>query len=304
MVATLAVTGGTGFVGQSLINIALARGWHVRALTRRPQNPRAGVTWVLGALDQIDALVELATGADAVIHVAGVVRAEDRQAFERGNAAGTLAMVEAAKRARVQRFIHVSSLSAREPGLSDYGWSKAKGEAIVQSSGLDWTIIRPPGIFGPGDTEMLDVFKMARTGIVMMPPRGRASWIEVSDLARLLVSTVTDRESVAQLYEADDGADNGWAHDDFAKAIGWAMGSRVTVMHMPRFALSLASRLDRLFRRSNARLTQDRVSYMCHTDWVVDAVKRPPASLWEAEVATRSGLKATARAYRQQGLLE
>lgn len=303
MVATLAITGGTGFVGQSLITSALARGWHVRALTRRPQNPRTGVTWVLGALDQSETLVELATGADAIIHVAGVVRAEDRLAFERGNAAGTMAMVEAAKRARVQRFIHISSLSARAPDMSDYGWSKAKAEAIVQASGLDWTIIRPPGIFGPGDTEMLDVFKMARTGFVMMPPRGRASWIEVSDLARLLISTVTNGECVAQLYEPDDGACSGWAHDDFAKAIGWAMGSRVTVLHMPRFALSLASRLDTLFRRRNARLTQDRVRYLCHPDWVVDASKRPPVKIWEPEVATRSGLKATARAYRQQGLL-
>jgi uncharacterized protein YbjT (DUF2867 family) len=302
-VPTLAITGGTGFVGRTLISLALAKGWHVRALTRRPQNPRAGISWVTGALDQPQSLDEMVAGADAVIHVAGVVRAEDRASFEHGNATGTLAVVEAAKRGRVSRFIHVSSLSAREPHLSDYGWSKAKAEAMVQASGASWTIVRPPGIFGPGDTEMIDLFKMARSGFVVMPPRGRASWIEVSDLCRLLLALVPDTDSIGQCYEVDDGAQQGWSHDGFAKAIGWAMGRDVTTLHMPKRALAIASRIDRLIRRGDARLTQDRVSYLCHDDWTIDPVKRPPETLWQPEVSTRSGLKATARAYRQDGLL-
>ena len=71
----LAITGGTGFVGKRLIDRALADGHHVRALTRRPQPARAGVTWIAGALDDLDGLAALVAGVVAVIHVAGVVKA-------------------------------------------------------------------------------------------------------------------------------------------------------------------------------------------------------------------------------------
>ena len=88
----------------------------------------------------------------------------------------------------MRRFIHVSSLSAREPALSDYGWSKAKSERLVAASGLDWTIIRPPAVYGPGDRETFELFKMARRGIVALPPRGRFSVIHVEDLCRLILA--------------------------------------------------------------------------------------------------------------------
>lgn len=299
----LAITGATGFVGKTVIRLALDRGFAVRALTRRPQEEREGVTWIDGALDRPDSLRTLAAGSDAVIHIAGVVNAPDRAGFEAGNAHGTLAMVEAAHAAGVRRFIHVSSLAAREPDLSDYGWSKARAEQMVAASTLDWTMVRPPAIYGPADTEMLDLFKMAKRGFVVLPPDGRLSVIEVSDLARLLLALMPDRESTGLIYEADDGLEGGWTHKGFARAIGWAVGKRVTALSAPKPLLRFASRVDRTIRRSRAKLTQDRVSYFIHPDWVIDPAKRPPPALWEAQVNTRAGLKATAAWYRRKGWL-
>jgi nucleoside-diphosphate-sugar epimerase len=295
-VKTVALTGGTGFVGKTLIRLALADGLQVRALARSPQEPMPGVAWIRGA-----ALRDLAKGSDAIIHAAGVVNAPDRAAFEAGNVAGTLAMIEACKAAGVERFIHVSSLAAREPQLSDYGWSKAKSESIVTASGLDWTIVRPSGVYGPGDTEMLDMFKIARSGWLIMPPAGHLSVIEVSDLARLLLAVVPYADSRAQTYEADDGEIGGWTSLSFAKAIGWAVDKRVTVVHTPAALLRGLARLDKFTRRSKAKLTVDRAAYLCHPDWTVDPAKRPPAKLWEPQIRTRAGLKATARAYRAAG---
>lgn len=301
---TLAVTGGTGFVGKTLIRLATAQGLRVRALTRSPQPPQDGVEWISGALDQPDALQALMRGSDAAIHVAGVVNAPDRAGFEAGNVGGTLAMVEAAHGAGIQRFIHVSSLSARKPDLSIYGWSKAKAELIVQASGLDWTIVRPPWIYGPDDRDTLDLFKMARRGFVLLPPEGRISVIEVSDLARLLLAIVPDADTRAQVYEADDGKDGGWSHTGFGRAIGWAVGRRVATFSAPAAVLDVAARLDRLIRGSGAKLTADRVRYFCHPDWVVDPDKRPPLALWQPQVSTFDGLKATAQAYRDAGWLK
>src|SRR5687767_595612 len=152
----LAITGGTGFVGSHLLRTALGAGHRVSALTRRPQSVRNTLSWVEGDLADRAALARLVEGADAVIHVAGVLNARDRAGFEDGNVAGTLAMLAAATAAGIRRFVFVSSLAAREPELSMYGGSKARAEALVESSGLDWSIVRPPAVYGPGDRETLE----------------------------------------------------------------------------------------------------------------------------------------------------
>lgn len=299
----LAITGGTGFVGRTLVRHAAMRGHQVHALTRRPQPALKNVQWIDGALDQPDRLKTLVEGTDAIIHVAGVVNARNRAGFAAGNVEGTLAMVEAAKAVGVNRFIHVSSLAAREPDLSDYGWSKARAEQIVAASGLEWTAVRPPAVYGPGDTEMLDLFRMAKRGVVMLPPGGRLSVIEVSDLSRLLLTLVNEPETLAEIYEPDDGVEGGWSHVDFGRAIGAAVGKRILTFAAPKPMLRAASSVDRLFRRSRAKLTVDRVNYFSHPDWVADPARHPPAEIWSPHIDTVAGLKATANAYRAAGLL-
>src|SRR3546814_15241552 len=101
------------------------------------------MSWVDGALDRPEILEKLAAGADAIIHIAGLING-DRKAFETVNVGGTAAMIDAARKVGLRRFIHISSLAAREPELSAYGASKAKSEKLVAASGLEWTIIRPP----------------------------------------------------------------------------------------------------------------------------------------------------------------
>lgn len=296
---TIAVTGATGFVGQALLDQAAVQGVPVRALTRKPQGPRAGTDWIEGDLDDRAALRRLLSGAEAVVHVAGVVN--DASQFERGNVIGTLNVIEAARDQGVARLVHVSSLSAREPDLSGYGASKARAEKLVMASGLDWTIVRPPGIYGPRDTEILDMFRMARWGLMPMPPReGRASYIHVDDLSRLLLALVPGGEAVTHhIFEPDDGRANGWGHYEFARAIGRAMGRRPRVVHLSRAWLERAARADGFVRRAKAKLTLDRAGYMSHPDWVVSQGALPPPALWEPRIPTREGLKATAEWYRK-----
>jgi nucleoside-diphosphate-sugar epimerase len=301
---TVALTGATGFVGRVVLDRLIEAGWQVRALTRRDQPKRAGVTWVPGSLDDTASLATLCERAGAVLHIAGVVNAPDAAGFEAGNVTGTANMLAAAKDAGVGRFVHVSSLSAREPQLSIYGASKLRGEKLVGTSMLDWTIIRPPGVYGPGDTEMFDMFRMAAKGFVLLPPKGKVSLIHVDDLARLLVALLPAHDdATARIFEADDGVAVGWSHEAFARAIGWAMGRRVTALHAPRWLLNLAARGDRLFRGRKAKLTPDRASYLSHPDWTIDRRAAPPAALWTPKVETRAGLKETARWYHAQGWL-
>lgn len=299
---TLAVTGGTGFVGQHLLKMAIARGYDVRALTRGWKPPEDRIHWVNGALDRRDSLLKLVDGADAVIHIAGLISGS-RQAFEAVNVTGTAAVIDAARVAGVRRFVHISSLAARESGLSDYGWSKARSERLVMASGLDWTIIRPPAVYGPGDRETLELFKWARRGFVALPPKGHFSIIHVEDLCRLILAVIDEPETHAETYEPDDGTASGWHHRHFARTLGRAFGKRPATLHLPRPILHFFSQVDRLLRRDKAKLTADRVRYFCHPDWVVTAERRPPEALWRPEIGTPGGLRATADWYRSQGWL-
>ena len=299
----LAVTGGTGFVGGRLLTLAADGPHSIKALTRRPQPPRAGVEWIEGALDHRDALHRLVHDADAVIHIAGVVNAPDAPGFEAGNVAGTLSVLAAATAAGVRRFVHVSSLAGREPKLSLYGASKARGERLVTGSGLDWAVVRPPAVYGPGDREMLELFKAASAGIMPLPPAGRLSLIHADDLARLLLRLAEPRTPSRITYEPDDDHPGGYTHKEFARMIGAAAERRPLLFHVPAAVLRAAARIDRAVRRERAKLTPDRAAYFSHPDWVSDPSRKPPPELWRPEVPAPRGLAETARWYRQNNWL-
>ncbi|OYZ42525.1 MAG: epimerase, partial [Novosphingobium sp. 16-62-11] len=105
-------------------------------------------------------------------------------------------------------------------------------------------------------------------------------------------------------FEPDDGSPGGWSHNDIAKAIGMAVGKRVTPLNLPAGMLRLGAKLDLRFRGKGAKLTLDRVGYMCHPDWRVGEGAQPPPHIWTPQVETRMGLHATAAWYRDAGWLK
>ena len=299
----LAVTGGTGFIGSHLLDAALVNGHQINALTRREQQAREGVTWIVGDLSSRDALEQMVRDADAVIHLAATISAPTAAAFQEGNVTGTLAMLAAATAGGVQRFIHVSSLAAREPKLSLYGASKERAEELVMGSGLDWAIVRPPAVYGPGDKETLELFRMAKLGLMLMPPRGRVSVIHVDDLARLLLALAAAGAPSNCMIEPDDGRTGGWSHREFAKSLADAVGTKAAVVSSPGILLRLAARADQLLRGEKAKLTTDRAAYFSHHNWVVEPKRGAPPDLWKPQISTASGLKSTAEWYKANGWL-
>ena len=290
---TLAITGGTGFVGTRVLFL---HDGQARVLARRPQQPRRLVWWVAGDLADPAALARLCDGATAVIHIAGVVNAPTRADFDTGNVAGTAAMLAAAKQAGVQRFVHVSSLAAREPRLSMYGASKAAAEQLVMASDLDWVIVRPPGVYGPGDREMLDIYRLAARGLYVAPP-GRISLLHVDDLATALLALTGGGPSHTVL-EIDDGAANGYSHSEFARAIGAALGKTPLTVPLPLSMLHLAARLG-----LSAKLTRDRAAYIAHPDWVARGSNTQLVELWTPRFDVAAGIADTVTGYRAKGWL-
>ena len=299
----VALTGATGFVGQAVLDAAERKGIEVRALTRRPQSPRDGVTWVEGNLGDTGSLMQLCQGAHSVIHVAGLTNTPSPAEFAEANVTGTRRVLHAAKRSDVPRFVFTSSLSAREPSLSLYGASKANAEAHLEASGLDYTIVRPPAVYGPRDKDMFELFRAAKYGVVPVPPMGHTSIIHVDDLAECLLALAPAGTASGALLEPDDGRAGGYEHGQMAKLIGEAMGKHVFAPHLPAFVLGLGAKIDRLMRGDQAKLTTDRVGYMVHPDWVCSPDRAVPQDIWQPRISGPEGFEQTARWYKREGWL-
>ena len=103
------------------------------------------------------------------------------------------------------------------------------------------------------------------------------------------------------VLEPDDGTSGGWDHRDFARAIATALGVKALSLSLPPAILSFASAVGRRVGGPLAKLTADRVRYLVHPDWTSHAP--PPAALWRPGTTTTAALAATARWYREHGLL-
>ena len=161
------VTGGTGVVGEGAIEALLERGHEVRLLTRHADAdarrwPR-GVEAREGDVASAASVRGAATGCDAIVHVAGIEEETPPDAtFEKVNVLGTRHVVAEAERARVRRLVFVSSLGA-DSGRSDYHKSKRRAEQSVRGCARPWVILRPGGVYGPGDSNLSVILKMVRT---------------------------------------------------------------------------------------------------------------------------------------------
>ena len=159
------VTGGTGVIGAGIIPELQANGHQVRVLSRHADEDAKrwkNVEPVAGDVADINSLRGSCTTCDAVIHVAGIAMEHPPEVtFQKVNVEGTRNLVAEAERSGIGRFVFVSSLGA-DHGSSDYHRSKREGEEIVTKSTLDWTIVRPGSVYGPGDEVISNILKMVR----------------------------------------------------------------------------------------------------------------------------------------------
>jgi nucleoside-diphosphate-sugar epimerase len=301
-VALIALTGGTGFIGQRLIPILIAQGHEVRALTRKVQDALIGVTWVEGDLDNKDALAQLCTGCESVIHMAGVIKGLNAADFERGNVSGTANILAAAAAAGASRFLYISSLAARAPKLSHYSRSKAAAEDIVRDALLDWTILRPPGVYGPGDRETFALFKAARGALLPIAAgKQRMSWIYVDDLCAAILAALAPALR-HQMVEVDDGA-GGYTQRQFAIAIAKSVGGSPAIIALPKFIILAVAVVHQLLGRYKARavmLTPSKVGEIFYDDWTVHDRVLTKLTGWRPQVTLAIGLKQASSWYKTQ----
>ena len=203
------IAGGTVFVGTAMGHHLAARGHELVLLARTPAavgGPR-GARVVKGDVFSPD-LADHMRGCDAVINLIGIIRAFPARGitFEKLHVEATRAMVDAAKKAGVRRYLQMSTNGVRPDGVSEYQRTKSRAEAYVKASGLDWTIFRPSLIFGdPGEKiefckQLLLNFRAAPVIPVFGGGNYRMQPVNVDDVARAFGGAVEKPETAGRIF--------------------------------------------------------------------------------------------------------
>lgn len=302
---TIAITGSTGFVGAAVARRLTAAGYRIQALVRpnsihkKPSDISA--RWIEGDLDSADSLKQLVSGADAIVHCAGAVRGATRAQFSRVNADGLERLLRATiDQTPSARFLLISSLAAREPGVSDYAASKRQGEALLAEAAgpLSWTIYRPCAVYGPGDREIMPLLNWMAKGIapVLGEGTGRFSLIFVEDLANAVADWLNHDRCRSGTYELHDGHPGGYTWHDIIDASRHLRCKAVLRLRIPIMVVKLLAAINLWAARTIGyapMLTPGKVDELSHPDWVCDNTRLNRATGWSPRVSLPEGLRLT-----------
>ena len=234
----IAVTGATGFVGRHITTVLVRRGHAVRAVVRNPSQARAleslGVEFVPGDLADAAALTTLTRGANAVVHLVGIIVETGRATFHSVHVEGTRRMLEAAHRAGVSRFVHMSAVGARnEPGATPYHRTKWQAEKLVRTSGLSHAVFRPSIISGPESAPIRTIARLHRWSPVV-PVFGDGRFptqpVWVQDVA-LAFALAVEQPALSGSFEL--GGPEVLTYEEFLLAIGRAARHPRPLAHVP-----------------------------------------------------------------------
>lgn len=276
-------------------------GFQVRALVRnrvKASNLVAqGVALIQGDLEDTSALQQLVTDCAFVIHSAGAVRGNSQSAFDRVNVAGTLALLNAIEaQPSPPRMLLLSSLAAREPQLSWYAHSKCDGEKLlIQASDLEWIILRPPPVYGPGDQEMLPIFQWMQRGVALIPgsPDARLSLIHVSDLVDAIVVCLQSEGAIRQVLVLCDGKDGGYSWRELANIGADHWSRKVRLWRIPYWLLNSVAVVNSNAAKITGKapmLTPPKLRELRHKDWVVDNGPITTITGWVPRIELQEGL--------------
>ena len=276
---------------------------------RNPSAPAAtdlaktGAELVPGSLQDPPSLGRLVQGADFLFHCAGAVRGANYRDFETANVQGTAHLLDAlAPLPAPPRTVMLSSIVAREPQLSWYSRSKREAEGLLSKTARAaippvWTLLRPPAVYGPGDREMLPVFKAMARGMVPVPGavEARNSLIHVDDLVRACLACVQADAARGRTFELHDGTEGGYSWGELAELAGRVHRRTVRPLRIPGPLLNAVAGLNLLRARltgAHPMLTPAKLRELRHPDWVADNRAITAATGWWPTITLEQGLAA------------
>jgi nucleoside-diphosphate-sugar epimerase len=322
------ITGGTGFVGSHVVELAIRKGWEVLCPVRDKNAVRflKDMPVKLCSMDRLESELLESPDIDVVIHLAGATRALTYAEYYKANVEYTRwligLLISSGATRTLGRFVLVSSQAAAGPSrcngepvterdtpspVSSYGRSKLEGETITLSfkRRIPVTIVRPPTVFGPRDTDVFGVFRSARFRItpVVAGPDRLVSVIYVEDLAHGIVETaICDHLPSGEIFFLANEQPVIWR--EFARQIGNSLGYDPAVVPVPLPAMRLMGRFGDLLgflTRKPALIRSEKIMEMEKIAWVCSASKARELLSWTTSTPLNMAIDKTRDWYVREG---
>lgn len=317
------ITGASGFIGSRLRDALVDRGLDVVAIRRKgsPASKRGrSVEAEYEDLAGLTSLIERER-PDYVFHVAGATKGVTYEDFRRANVLPTRNLLDAIVRAHpaLRRFVQVSSLTSYGPSRPErpllesdprrpiefYGQSKLEAEQAVEASeGVRWTILRPGGVYGPGDVDYFELFKsIARNGISPYYGNRNRWWsaIHVDDFISATLHAASSEATIGKGYFVCDNAPLTW--ERFQEEIARASGRRVMTVPLPEVLTSVAASLGELATRVDGKprlFNKQKAKMGAQEAWTCKSDAIRAATGWSHRYAIDSGVRQTLDWYRRE----
>lgn len=316
------VTGGTGFIGSHLVEALLSKNYEVYCLVRNPKKIRylngINVNLIQADLSEKETLKKIKWDFDLIFNLSGITKASHPEEFFRSNYLGTKNLVEVAleKNHSLRRFVHISSLAAvgpcknskpvdesTEPApVSEYGKSKLMGERVVNyyKEKIPITIVRPPAVYGPRDTDFLTFFKMVNSGFVFYFTEGLYSVIYVDDLVRGIIEAgESDKTLCETLFLADSEP---YSSSDITNAISEALKRKPKKVKIPKKIGEFFVKVFQKFDKTSI-INSDKLKELTEPCWVCSTKKAERLLGFTTKTKLKEGMEWTAKWYKEKGWL-
>jgi nucleoside-diphosphate-sugar epimerase len=322
------ITGANGFIGSFLVEKLLEQNFEVTCLVRKTSNLRwiknLPIRFEYGDVTNFDSLIDAVKTKDYIFHCGGIVRARTESDFLRVNYSGSKNLLEVCKQhnPNLKRFVYVSSQAAAGPSvdgipitetippnpISNYGRSKLQGEEITReySQHFSTTIIRPPSVYGPRDSDILTIFKYVKSGI--KPKIGRKekriSIVHVNDLVRGIILAAKHKNAENETFHISN--QQNVSVKELMNLIAQVMDKNGIEITVPEFLLDIVAFFSENLARLSGKvaiLNRDKVREMKQQYWLVDSNKAEKKLRFSSEIDIKDGLKQTYLWYQKQGWL-
>jgi dihydroflavonol-4-reductase len=321
------VTGANGFVGSHLVDYLLEKGNEVHAIVR----PTSNLQWLEGkdvilhtcGLNSAEDLQKAFEEAHYIYHIAGVVKVPTKEGFIKGNVDMTRNVMEAASHIpTIKRVLVTSSMAATgyaEIGgdvdetsplrpIEPYGESKVGQEKVAQeySDRVASTIVRPPGVYGPRDTEIFAFFKAINSGFsVMMGFKPKEmSLIHVRDLVQGMYQAATNENSAGEIYFLGSLERYDWKQ--LGEVASVAMNKKTWTIKIPHFVIFIIGFLGQLLESAfgmDVALNKDRAYRVTRPSWYCSSAKAARELGFQQTISIEEGFKTTVEWYKEKGWL-
>ncbi|MFC1568843.1 NAD-dependent epimerase/dehydratase family protein [bacterium] len=322
------ITGSNGFIGSHFAEFCLSKGFQVRCMVRKTSNLQwlksLNVEYVYADLSDIAALQEAVDRVEYIIHLGGKTKSTTREGFFEANETGTQNLLQAVHEvnSKLKRFVYVSSQAASGPshGLiprkeSDdpvpvtwYGESKLAGEkAVLDYAGqFPVTIIRPPSVYGPRDTDVFEVFKAVRWYIkpILGWQKRYASFIYVADLIRGIYLSMISNNAIGETFFLVSDPIVSW--QNINDVIAKAMNRKGVPIHLPVFIFACIALIREMISRITGKpsiINWQKMNEFKQRFWICDGQKALTMLKFNAEYTLDRGIRETLTWYLDNGWL-